>query len=85
MAKKKATFSIEAILLEQAREIAKENYKSLNNFIEYAIRKAIYLEEQLMYEKEMREASADKMFMKDIEEISRDFAKLDSESLECME
>ncbi|MEQ8167790.1 MAG: hypothetical protein ABRQ38_02755 [Candidatus Eremiobacterota bacterium] len=81
MPKRKATFNIESILLEEAKEIAKQNYKSLNSFIEQAIKKAIYSEQMRMYDEEMREASGDPLFLQDIEEVNRDFAKLDSESL----
>ena len=77
MSKRKATFSIEAILLEEAREIAKQNYKSLNNFIEQAIKKAIYAEQMRMYEEEMKEAAQDPLFLQDLEEVNRDFVKID--------
>lgn len=81
MPKRKATFNIEAMLLEEAKEIAKQNYKSLNNFIEQAIKKAIYSEQMRIYDEEMKEAAKDPLFLQDIEEVTRDFARLDSESL----
>jgi metal-responsive CopG/Arc/MetJ family transcriptional regulator len=81
MPKRKATFNIEAMLLEEAKEIAKQNYKSLNNFIEQAIKKAIYSEQMRIYDEEMKEAADDPLFLQDIEEVTCDFAKLDSESL----
>ncbi|HPZ09946.1 MAG TPA: hypothetical protein PL110_17775 [Candidatus Eremiobacteraeota bacterium] len=85
MAKKRATFNIDEVLLEQAKGIAKENYKSLNKFIEQAIKKAIYIEQQRIYEQEMKEAAKDELYLQDIKEIANDFARLDVESLECIE
>ncbi|OQA18320.1 MAG: hypothetical protein BWY64_01555 [bacterium ADurb.Bin363] len=68
MAKKRATFNIDEVLLEQAKGIAKENYKSLNKFIEQAIKKAIYIEQQRIYEQEMKEAAKDELYLQDINE-----------------
>jgi hypothetical protein len=73
MLTRKATFNIENILLEEVK------------FLLNMIKRTIFIEQQIMYEKEMEEASHDPLYLQDIKKITEDFAKLDIESAEFIQ
>lgn len=80
--KKKTTFVLDTFLLKEAKGIINQKgYKSLNNFVEEAIKRAILEEKTKQRLKEIEEAATDSLFLKDIEETMSAFSLLDIESL----
>lgn len=78
---KKATFVIREELLDEAREIVRRgSFKSLNAFIEEAISELIEQDRREKYSQALVEASQDPLFLSDLEEIARDFERIDEES-----
>lgn len=81
--RKKATFSLKWILLQQAKELVDEGvYKSLNQFIETALQKAVDEEKKKKAIADLKEASKDRLFLDDIHSTMKDFSHVDVETLE---
>jgi metal-responsive CopG/Arc/MetJ family transcriptional regulator len=79
--KKKATFILGLALLNEARAMAEEHgYRSLNSFVEEALRRAVADEKKKKRKEELLEASRDPLFLQDIEETMSAFASADSET-----
>ena len=82
--KRKATFALHEAVLEDAKAIVqKENYKSLNAFVEMAIVELIQRHRKAEMKRELVAASRDPLFLADIAEIQQDFQDADWESLEA--
>lgn len=71
---KKATFVLNEELMAEAREIIEKGFfKSMNAFVESAMRDEIEKIKKEQIRKALVEASSDPLFLSDIEEIERDF------------
>lgn len=80
---KKATFTINKDVLEDAKAIVrKSDYQSLNAFVETAIIEMIERSRKKEIKRQLRVASRDPLFLEDITEVQRDFQYADWESLE---
>jgi hypothetical protein len=77
---KKATFVIDEAILDEAKSIVETNrFKSLNKFVEEAIKGEIERIRKGETEKAIREASQDPIFLSDIREVEHDFEFADFE------
>ena len=77
---KKATFVIDDRIIEKAREIVdRGDFKSLNSFVEAAMRDEIEKLRKEELKKALLEASNDPLFLADINEVERDFEHADFE------
>lgn len=77
---KKATFVIDEAVLSEAKAIvATKRFKSLNNFIEGAIRYEIERIKKEEIKKAILEASQDPIFLSDLRDIAYDFELADFE------
>lgn len=77
---KKATFVIREGLLDEAREIVRSgSFKSLNALVEEAISEIIGQVRREEYRQALVEASRDPLFLSDLEEVERDFERVDEE------
>jgi len=75
---KKATFVLNTELIEQAKEIVEEGtFKSMNAFVERAIKDEIEKIKKEQIKKAIIEASTDPLFLSDIREIEMDFQHSD--------
>jgi len=77
---KKATFVIDQAVLEEAKSIVEtKRFKSLNRFVEEAIKGEIERIRKGEIEKAIHEASQDPIFLSDIREVEHDFEFADFE------
>lgn len=77
---KKATFVIDDRVIEKAKEIVdRGDFKSLNSFVEAAMRDEIEKLRKEELKKALSEASTDPLFLADIKEVERDFEHADFE------
>jgi len=77
---KKATFVIDEAILDEAKSIVEtKRFKSLNRFVEEAIKGEIERIRKGETEKAIREASQDPIFLSDIREVEHDFEFADFE------
>jgi len=77
---KKATFVISEAVLEEAKAIVKaKRFKSLNRFIEKAIKDEIGRIRREEIKKAIIEASQDPIFLSDLRDIEYDFEFVDFE------
>jgi predicted Holliday junction resolvase-like endonuclease len=77
---KKATFVIDQTILEEAKAIVEtKRFKSLNRFVEEAIKDEIERIRKEEIEKAIREASRDPAFLSDIRDVEHDFEFADFE------
>ena len=76
----KATFILDEKIMEQTREyVSKKRVKSLNAFVEKALKEEIAKMKKEEIEAALLEASRDPMFLADLKEIEKDFAHADFE------
>ena len=74
----KATFILDEEIMEKGRALVKEKrFKSMNAFIDKAIRDELASLDREEIKKALREASKDPLFLADIKEIEKDFAHSD--------
>ena len=79
---KKATFVIDDRVIEKAKEIVdRGDFKSLNSFVEAAMRDEIEKLRKEELKKALLEASNDPLFLADINEVERDFEHVDFEEV----
>ncbi len=79
----KATFILNEEIMEKGRTLVREKrFKSMNAFVEKAIRDELTALHKDEIKKAILEASKDPQFLADIEEIERDFAHSDFEKVE---
>lgn len=77
---KKATFVLDEQIMAEAKEIVeKGSFKSMNAFVEYAIKDEIEKIKKKRIKEAIIEASKDPQFISDIKEIERDFQSADFE------
>ncbi len=77
---KKATFVISEAVLEEAKDIvATKKFKSLNSFIEKAIKDEIERVRREDIKKAILEASQDPIFLSDLRDVEHDFEFADFE------
>lgn len=77
---KKATFVIDQAILDEAKSIVEtKRFKSLNRFVEEAIKGEIERIRKEETEKAIHEASHDPIFLSDIREVEYDFEFADFE------
>ena len=80
--KKKATFVLEEQLIDEAKKAtAGGHFKSLNAFVQEALADYLRKIRKGDLRKSWVEASQDPLFLSDIAEVERDFAKADKRSL----
>jgi hypothetical protein len=76
----KATFVIDEEIMEKGRALVREKrFKSMNAFVEKAIRDELTALGKEEIKKSMMEASRDPLFIADIKEIEKDFVHSDFE------
>jgi len=80
--KKKATFTLDEAVLDDAKAIVRHtNYRSLNAFVEMAIVKLIEHHRKEELKRQLATASNDPLFLADIAEVQRDFQDADWDAL----
>lgn len=78
---KKATFTLPESLLEKLRAyVENQTIPSANNAVREALEKYVANLEKEAFAKEMAEAANDPDFIRDIEELDRDFQYADAET-----
>jgi len=78
----KATFILDEEVVEKGRALVKEKrFKSMNAFVEKAIRDELSILGRQEIKKALLEASQDPLFLADIKEIEKDFAHSDFEKV----
>jgi Arc/MetJ-type ribon-helix-helix transcriptional regulator len=76
----KATFILDEEIMEKGRALVKEKrFKSMNSFVEKAIRDELAALGKEEIRKALLEASKDPLFLADIKEVEKDFAHSDFE------
>ncbi|MCX5914532.1 MAG: hypothetical protein NTV04_21680 [Deltaproteobacteria bacterium] len=76
----KATFVLDEEIMEKGRALVREKrFKSMNAFVEKAIRDELTTLGKEEIRKSLLDASKDPLFIADIEEIERDFVHSDFE------
>ena len=76
--RKRATFVIDKAVLDEAKHIVKTKmFKSLNFFVELAIRDQIEQIRKKEINKAILEASQDPLFLSDLREVENDFEHVD--------
>ncbi len=79
----KATFILDDEIMKKGRALVREKrFKSMNAFVEKAIRDKLDALDKEEIKKALLEASKDPLFLADIKEIERDFAQADFEKVE---
>jgi hypothetical protein len=78
MTRKMVTIHDEIIHLLQTKQIT-TNYGSFSEMVTDGLRLLIEKEKKDQYKKAMVEASKDRLYIEDMEEIERDFAFVDTE------
>ena len=77
---KKATFVIDEAVLEEAKTVVEtKRFKSLNSFVEKAIKDKIGIIRRGEIKKALVEASQDPMFLSDLRDVEYDFQFADFE------
>lgn len=77
---KKTTFAIDQAILEEAKAIVEtRGFKSLNSFVEKAIKDVVERVQREEIKKAILEAGRDPLFLSDLKEIEYDFEFADSE------
>ena len=77
---KKATFAIDQAILEEAKAIVEtKRFKSLNSFVEKAIKDVIERIRREEIKKAILEASQDPIFLSDLSDVEHDFEFADFE------
>jgi len=77
---KKATFLINEVVLEEAKAIVeRKRFKSLNSFVEKAIKDEIERIRREEIKKAILEASQDPKFLSDLRDVENDFEFADFE------
>jgi len=77
---KKATFAIDQAILEEAKAIVEtKRFKSLNSFIEKAMKNEIERVRREEIKKAILEASQDPIFLSDLRDVEHDFEFADFE------
>lgn len=77
---KKATFIIDEAVLEEAKTVVEtKRFKSLNSFVEKAIKDKIRIIRREEIKKALVEASQDPMFLSDLRDVEYDFQFADFE------
>ncbi len=77
---KRATFLIDEAVLDEAKHIVKrKSFKSLNFFVELAIRDQIERIRKTEINEAILEASQDPLFLSDLREVENDFVYVDYE------
>ena len=80
---KKATFILSEEIVRQAKEMVEKGlFKSMNAFVESAIKDELEKIRKERIKKAIIEASKDPLFLSDIEEVERDFEYADFEGIE---
>jgi Arc/MetJ-type ribon-helix-helix transcriptional regulator len=78
----KATFILDEEIMEKGRTLVREKrFKSMNAFVEKALRDELTALGKEEIKKALVEASKDPLFLADIKEIERDFAHSDFEKV----
>lgn len=81
--KKKTTFILDEKIIEQAKEIIeKGTFKSLNAFVETAIKDELVSINKELIKAAIKDAANDPLFLADIREIEKDFQHVDFEEAE---
>jgi Arc/MetJ family transcription regulator len=76
----KATFVLDDLVLQQAKECVKEHsFKSLSAFVEKAVRDELEKIRQEKIRSALRSAGSDPLFLADVLEVQRDFKYTDFE------
>lgn len=77
---KKATFAIDQAILEEAKAIVEtKRFKSLNSFVEKAMKNEIERVRREEIKKAILEASQDPIFLSDLSDVEHDFEFADFE------
>jgi Arc/MetJ-type ribon-helix-helix transcriptional regulator len=80
---KKATFVLDEQIMLKAKEVVNKGFfKSMNAFVETAIRDELERIEKENIKAAIIEASKDPLFLSDLEEIEKDFEYVDFEEAE---
>ncbi len=80
---KKATFILDEKIMEESKEyVAKKRFKSMNAFVEKAIKDEIAKIKKEEIRAALLEASQDPLFLADLKEIEEDFTHADFEKRE---
>jgi Arc/MetJ-type ribon-helix-helix transcriptional regulator len=76
----KATFVLDEEVMERGRSLVRDKrFKSMNAFVEKAIRDELAALEKEKIKRALLEASKDPLFLADIQEIEKDFSHSDFE------
>jgi hypothetical protein len=79
----KATFVLDEEIMERGRSLVRDRqFKSMNAFVEKAIRDELAALEKEKIKRALLEASKDPLFLADIQEIEKDFSHSDFEKAE---
>ena len=79
---KKATFVLDETLLSSAKQAVEAGlFKSLNAFVETAVKDELDRLKKTKIRQEILDASQDPMFLADIEAVERDFKHADFEKV----
>lgn len=79
---KKATFILDEQVFAQAKEIVEKGlFKSMNAFVESAMKEELEKIKKERIKKAFIEASKDPLFLEDIEEVEKDFQYADFEDI----
>ncbi|MEW6587121.1 MAG: hypothetical protein AB1442_16115 [Nitrospirota bacterium] len=79
---KKATFVLDEQIMAQAREIVEKGlFKSMNAFVENAIKEELNRIKKERIKAAIIEAGSDPLFLSDISEIEEDFRSADFEEI----
>lgn len=80
--KKKTTFILDERIIEQAKEIIeKGTFKSMNAFVETAIKDELVSINKERIKDAIKDAANDPLFLADIREIEKDFEHVDFEEV----
>jgi Arc/MetJ-type ribon-helix-helix transcriptional regulator len=78
----KATFYLDEKIIERGRKlVGAKRFKSMNAFVEKAMRDELDILEKEEIKRALCEASRDPLFLADIKEIEKDFAHTDFEKV----
>ena len=79
----KTTFILDEKIMEKGRSLVREKrFKSMNAFVEKAIKDELTAIGKEEIKKALLEASKDPLFLADIKEVEKDFAHSDFEKVE---
>lgn len=77
---KKATFILDETIVAEVREVVRRGlFKSMNSFVEIAIKDELERIKEEDIRTALRQASKDPLFLSDIKEIEKDFEYADFE------